>query len=300
MQKLSYYLRDPKRIIAGLVFRLHFLFSDKVYLSILFWAKMGYRLDLKNPRTFSEKLQWLKLYDRNPLHTQLVDKILVKEHVRNVVGDAVVIPTLSIWNTVDEIDISLLPDQFVLKTSNGGGSNGVIVCKDKSMFNINDAKKMLAESLHANIYSTHREWPYKNIQPRVFAEKYMVDESGYELKDYKFLCFNGHVKALFIASDRYKGEHETRFDYYDENFNYLELKQSHPNSVSPNTIPPKAFNEMKDIAEKLSKGFRHVRIDLYCIESKVYFGEMTFFHYSGLQPFYPSKWDRVWGDWLEL
>lgn len=300
MQTLGFYFHNPKRIVAGFIFHLNFLFPDRLYLRIMFWIEMGYKLNLNNPQTYSEKLQWIKLYDHNPLYTQLVDKILVKDFVEKKIGESVIIPTLKIWDSPSDIDLSLLPEQFVLKTNNGGGSNGVIVCKDKSSFNLNEARKKLEKSLNTSIYRTHREWPYKDVRPKVFAEKYMQDESGYELKDYKFFCFDGKVKALFVATDRYLGEHNVKFDYYDRDFNHLDLRQSHENAKSPMTVPPNNFNEMITIAETLSEGLKHVRVDLYNINGCVYFGEMTFFHYSGLVPFRPNNWDNIWGQWLKL
>lgn len=300
MQSLNYYLSNPRAIVAGLVFHTPFLFPDKLYLKIMFWAQMGYKLNLNKPTTFSEKLQWLKLYDRNPQYTELVDKLKVKDYVANILGCEYVIPTHKVWNNIDEIDISELPDQFVLKSNCGGGSNGVVVCKDKSSFDLSAAKAKLKQSIKEDIYLSHREWPYKNIVPKLFAEQFMVDESGYELKDYKFFCFNGEVKALFIATDRYKGEHNVKFDYYDADFNHLDIRQSHPNAETPMTTPPDNFEEMKEVARTLSKGLKHVRIDLYNINGRIYFGEYTFYHYSGLMPFHPHTWDEIWGEWLNL
>ncbi len=300
MQSLKFYFKNPRKIISGFVFHLNFLFPDKLYLKIMFWADMGYKLNLNHPKTYSEKLQWLKLYDRQNKYSDLVDKILVKDFVANIVGEEYIIPTLAIWDNVDDVDIECLPEQFVLKANNGGGNNGVIICTDKSTFNLEIAKDKLRKAFKSSIYKTHREWPYKNVKPRVFAEKYMVENVEAELKDYKFFCFNGEVKALFIASGRNKGCHGTRFDYYDSNFNFLNFIQSYPNSDAPAINPPESFELMKDIATKLSKDFRHLRVDLYNINGHIYFGELTFYHYSGLQPFYPSKWDGILGEWLTL
>ena len=300
MQSLTYYLKNPKAILAGFVFHTNFFYPDSLYLRLMFWSQMGYKLNLKNPRTYSEKLQWIKLYDRNPFYTRLVDKIDVKYYIKERIGEEFIIKTLAIWNDVEDIQIDNLPNKFVLKTNCGGGSNGVIVCKDKNDFDIKEAKIKLKKSLNANIYKTHREWPYKNVKPRIFAEEYMVDESGCELKDYKFFCFGGKVKALFVATERYRGDHYVKFDYYDENFQHLDIRQSHLNSDNPLVVPPKNFEKMKQISEKLSEGLKHVRVDLYNINGRIYFGEMTFFHYSGLMPFKPKKWDYIWGNWLDL
>jgi hypothetical protein len=214
--------------------------------------------------------------------------------VRNILGDEYIIPTLGVWNSFDEIDFDKLPNQFVLKTTHDSG--GVVVCPDKSKLDIAKAKKKLEKSLNNNFFYEHREYPYKNVKPRIIAEKFMVDESGTELKDYKFFCFNGKCKMLFIATDR---PVDTRFDFYDTQFKHLPFKQGHP-LASKEIKKPKGFEKMVEIAEKLGKGFPHVRVDLYDINGQIYFGELTFFHFSGNVPFEPDIWDRTIGDWLEL
>lgn len=268
--------------------------SDSLYLKLSFFVAMGYRLNLKNPVTYNEKLQWLKLNDRNPLYTTLVDKLSVKKWVESKIGPEFIIPTLKIYHDVDEINLEDLPSQFVLKTTHYGDSLGVVVCKDKSNFNLVSAKDRLAKSMTLDYYKAGREWPYKNVQRLIIAEEYKEDQFG-ELRDYKFFCFNGKVKAMFIATDRSTGN--VCFDYYDEFFNHLDFVQSHP--MSGKAIEkPENFEEMIRIASVLSKGLTHVRVDLYNVNGKIYFGEMTFYHYGGMVPFHPKEWDYKFGSWL--
>ena len=271
--------------------------SDKTYLKIAYRARMHKKLSLENPQTFSEKLQWMKLYDRNPLYTKLVDKYEVKSIVEQKIGSEYIIPTLGVWEKFEDIDFDVLPNQFVLKCTHDSG--GLIVVKDKSKLDIQMAKKKINHCLAHSFFWGMREWPYKNVKPRIIAETYMEDKKTAELRDYKFFCFNGEVKALFIASDRMTVGEETKFDFFDENFNHLPFQNGHPNAIM---IPekPVCFDEMKRIAAKLSVGFPHVRVDLYEVNGKVYFGEMTFFHWSGMTPFNPEEWDYKFGEWIKL
>ena len=251
-------------------------------------------MNLENPRTFNEKLQWLKLHDKHEEYTPFVDKYEVKKIVANILGDQHVIPTIGVWDNVEDIDFDKLPSSFVLKTTHDSG--GIVVCKDKSKLDISKAKSKLKKSLRHNFYWEHREYPYKDVKPRIIAEKYMVDESGSELKDYKFFCFDGQPKMLFVATDR---PYDTRFDFFDIEFNHLPFKQGHP-LASKKIVKPEGFEDMVKIAARLSQGFRHVRIDLYNINGKIYFGEYTFFHFSGNVPFDPEEWDYRIGEMLKL
>lgn len=271
--------------------------DDETYLKKVYKLQMGKDLNLENPQTFNEKLQWLKLYDRKPEYTQMVDKYEAKKYVANKIGEEYIIKTLGVWDKFDDIDFSVLPNQFVLKTTHDSG--GVIICKDKSTFDINKAKEKLEKSLKRKYYYVWREWPYKNVKPRIIAEEYMVDESGYELKDYKFFCFDGKVKALFVAKDRTKVDEETKFDFFDENFNHLPFTNGHPNSAPP-YIKPQNFEKMKELAGILSKEIPHLRVDFYNINGKIYFGELTFTHWSGMVAFEPEEWDYKLGSWINL
>ena len=273
------------------------LCSDETYLRIKWFARrMPYRLNLKNPQTFNEKLQWIKLYDHNPLYTVLVDKYRVKEYVQKRVGDNHVIPLLGVWNNVDEIEWGKLPQQFVLKVNHGCG--GHVICKDIAKLDIPSITERLRKALAKNYYYGGREWPYKNVQPKVFAEAYMEDEFG-ELRDYKFFCFDGEVKAMFIASDRQKEGEEVKFDFFDTDFNHLPFTQGHPNAkVQPSK--PKNFQEMIRLATILSKGIPEVRVDFYNVNGHIYFGEFTFFHFGGMVKFNPLEWDYKFGDWIKI
>ena len=214
----------------------------------------------------------------------------------NIIGEDHIIPTLEVWDCVDALDLSNLPDSFVLKTTHDGDSKGVIICKDKSKINIETVKSQLRKNMETNYYKFGREWPYKNVTPRIIAERYMEDESG-ELRDYKFFCFDGTVKASFIATERSTGH--VKFDYFDRDFNHLDLIQSHPMS-DKQIAKPQNYDEMLDIAEKLSKNIPHVRVDLYNCNGKIFFGEMTIYHYGGMIKFNPEEWDYTFGSWLNL
>lgn len=270
---------------------------DKYYIRLKYFIIFKHGLNLKKPVTYNEKLQWLKLYNRNPLYTTLVDKYKVKDYVKKVIGEEYVIPLLGKWQNVEDIDLKDLPNQFVLKCSHDCG--GIRICNDKKTFDLEEAKKFLKKQLKHNYYYDHREWPYKNVEPVIFAEEYLEDENEEDLKDYKFFCFNGKPELMFIASDRNNKLEETKFDFFDMEFNNLNIKNGHPNSkVLPNK--PINFDLMKKLASELSKGIPHVRVDFYEINGKVYFGEMTFYHFSGFVPFEPEDWDYKLGELLKL
>ncbi len=292
------FLKNPKSLFTVLGSH-QFLnwMSDKTYLKIQYRLAMGKPLDLKNPKTFNEKLQWLKLYYRKREFTQMVDKYEVRKYIGEQLGKEYLIPLVGgPWNSVDEIDFDKLPDQFVLKWTHDSGS--LVICRDKKSLNREDAKKKLKKRMNVNYFWLHREWPYKNVKPQIIAEKYMEDESGDGLKDYKFFAFNGVVKAVLIATDRH-AQTETCFDFFDEDFNHLPFTNGHPNAAVCPTKPD-GFEKMLAVAEKLAKGFPHLRIDLYSVNGKIYFGEITFFHWSGLVSFQPEEWDYKLGEWLEL
>lgn len=290
--------RRPYRFLGKIVEDHCQWLPDRIYLKIIFRYHMGYKLNLRNPRTFSEKIQWLKLYNRNPLYTTMVDKYLVKEYVSEKIGSQYIIPTIGRWDHPEDINWDSLPNQFVLKTNHGGGNSGVVICKDKSTFNKDLAIQKLNNSLKDDIYKHYREWPYKNVKKCIIAEEYMEDYETKELRDYKFFCMDGVCKALFIAKDR-QNRSEPYFDFFDANFRHLDIQQGHPNAPeSPSR--PKAFNLMKDLAQKISENLPEVRIDFYEVNGKAYFGEITFFHFSGLCPFYPPNIDIEWGEWINL
>ena len=293
-------LKKPQLIVRGFGYVFVNLFgrqmSDKTYLQCKWWVNNGKKLDLENPVTFNEKLQWLKLYNRNPMYTTMVDKYEAKKYVANIISDEHIIPTLGIYDSVEDIDFDSLPNQFVLKCTHDSG--GIVICQDKTQLNRKEAIKKLRKGLKSNFYWTNREWPYKNVTPRIIAEKYMTNGDG-ELRDYKFFCFDGVPRVMFIASDRFNKEEETKFDFFDMEFNHLPFRNGHPNATKPIERPAE-FDEMRMLASKLSKGIPQVRVDFYDVNGQIYFGEMTFFHLSGFVKFDPEEWDYKIGEMIEL
>ena len=296
-KRLSNYLFNPDyRFIHNASLGLYNSMEDEKYIKRLFKAKMGYPLDLNNPKTFNEKLQWLKLHDRNDIYTTMVDKYAAKQYVSSIIGEKYIIPTLGVWEKFEDIDFSVLPDQFVLKTTHDSG--GVVICKDKSRFDFKEAQEKINSSLKSNFYDQFREWPYKNVKPRIIAEEYMEDESTHELRDYKFFTFGGVPKALFIATERNSCA-ETKFDFFDADYNHLPITNGHPNAdVMPSK--PQKFEEMKMLAAKLSQNIPQLRVDFYEANGRVYFGELTFAHWGGFVPFEPKEWDKIFGEWILL
>lgn len=275
----------------------HWIKNDKFYVKAIFRLYTGRPLNLDNPRTYNEKLNWQKIYDHNPLYTTMVDKYAAKEYVAKIIGENYIIPTLGCWEKPEDIQWDSLPNQFVLKTTHDSG--GVIVVKDKSKIDKEKAIHKLNKCLTKDNYAVTREWPYKNVHRRVIAEQYMEDKKTGELRDYKFFSFDGKVKALFISQDRGKAGEEVKFDYFDADFNHLDIHQYHD---AGKNMPekPVCFEEMKILASKLSKGIPQVRVDFYEVNGKVYFGELTFFHHGGIVPFKPEKWDYIFGSWIKL
>ncbi|MEL7660876.1 ATP-grasp fold amidoligase family protein [Acetobacterium wieringae] len=289
-------IQTPGRFFMNLIYRFPAIskkIDDKEYLKFIYFFCFWKKLNLENPETFSEKLQWLKLYDRRDIYTKIVDKYLVKDYVENFIGLEYVIPTLGVWDRFEDIDFDALPNQFVLKCTHDSG--GLVICKDKKELNIEMAKRKINKCLMRNFYYLGREWPYKNVIPRIIAEPFISDKNG-ELKDYKFFCFSGTPRMLFIASDR---EIDTRFDFFDANFKHLPFTNGHANSEKSLEYPQQ-FEMMKRLAAILSKNFPQIRVDFYNVDGKIYFGELTLFHFSGFVPYEPNFWDIEIGKWVEL
>lgn len=271
--------------------------DDKEFLEMVFKRMFGRPIDWDAPTTYNEKLQWLKLHDRNPAYITMVDKHLVKGYVASKIGEEYVIPTLGVWDKFEDIDFDELPSRFVLKCTHDSG--GLVICEDKERLDVRKAKRKINACLKRNYYWLGREWPYKMVKPRIIAEKFMEDDRSKELRDYKFFCFDGEPKALFVASDRQNKREETKFDFFDMEFNHLPFTNGHPNaSVCPEK--PDKFDEMVRLARVLSEGIPHVRVDFYEVTGRIYFGELTFYHWSGFEPFVPSEWDKVFGDWIQI
>lgn len=271
-----------------------FVLDDAEYLCRQFEYYMGYRPDLENPRTFNEKLQWLKLYDRNPNYIKLVDKYTVKEYIKEKLGEEYVIPTLGIFNSLEEINIDKLPQQFVLKCTHDSGS--AVVCEDKDKFDWDKTKKVLECCLERNFYWVSREWIYKDIEKRIIVEEYLLEIS--KMIDYKFLCFNGKVGIIFTCSDRFE-QGGLKVTFFDTKWNRLPFERHYP--TSENEIEkPENLSQMIELSEKLSEGIPFVRVDFYNIKGKIYFGEMTFFPGAGMEEFSPVEWDYELGKMIEL
>lgn len=296
--KIGTLFRNPWIFGRKMVMWSNWFLPEKTYLRLYYFFNMKKPLHLKRPRTFNEKLQWLKLYDRNPLYTKLVDKYEVKQYVAERIGEEHVAKVLAKWNTPEEISFDTLPKKFVLKITQGGGNNGVFIIKDKKSADVDKIRKDLKEAMKYDLYKLSKEWPYKNVKRRIIAEEYLEDTETGELRDYKFLCFNGVVRVLYVATERQTRE-EPYFNFFDENYNSLEFTNGHPRAHIP-PAKPAMFEQMKLIAETLSKGLPHVRVDLYQADYKIYFGEFTFYHMGGVFPFEPAKWDYILGSWLQL
>ena len=298
--KLQRLIKNPWQVALFLAHRGYLDgFSDELYLKTLFRAKYGYKLDLDNPKTFSEKLQWIKLHDHNPEYPKMVDKYEVKEYVSSIIGSEYVIPAYGVWDRFEDIDFGKLPDQFVLKCTHDSG--GLVICRDKSKLDMEAAKKKITNSLKSDYYLQGREWPYKGMKHRVIAEQLLVDESGKELRDYKVMCFGGVPKLIEFHTGRYT-DHQSQ-DFYDTDWHKTSISQGGlqqyqtTDYVAPR---PSTLDEMLRLSEILSKGIAHVRIDWYSVYGKLYFGEITFFDGSGLDPFDNPNDDLMLGSWIDL
>lgn len=293
-KKIRRYLKEPKWALGCDLIKTHpNWLSDKLYVQTIWRMVMGYKLDLDHPQTFNEKLQWLKLYDHNPLYTTLVDKYRVKDWVAALIGKEHIIPTLAVYDSVDEIDLNKLPDQFVLKCNHDSGS--VYVCKDKLFFDISSIKHKLDQHIQHNFYWDAREWAYKNVERKIFAETYMQDDHFEDLVTYKFLCFDGKPEVMYatVKTD------DIWENYYDMSFNMLPIRHGRRTSTTL-LDKPTCFDKMITIARKLSQGMTHVRIDLYEVKGVVYFSEFTFYDWGGLIKFDNSQWDHKLGEMIKL
>ncbi len=270
------------------------IWSDKLYLKMRYRLFMGKSLNLDNPQTFNEKQNWMKLYYHLPIFSRLVDKYEVKSIVSDIIGKKYIIPTLGVWDNVDDIDFDSLPQQFVLKCTHDSG--GLVVCKDKSKLDIPSAIKKISLALRRNYYKVSREWGYKYVQPRIIAEAYMEDSTTKSLDDYKFFCFDGEVKIMFMATER---STDVKFDFFNREGNHLDIINGHPMAQKVPTLP-NTFGKMIELAEKLSKGYPFMRVDLYDVDGSIYFGEYTLYHFGATMPIEPESWDYMLGGWIKL
>lgn len=273
---------------------------DALYLKLLYRFKMGHCLDLHNPQTFTEKIQWLKLYNRKPEYTQMVDKCAVKQYVAKRISLEYIIPTIGIWNKPEEIEWDSLPTEFVLKTTHGGGGGGVVICKNRDTFDITTAISKLSKSLSSDIYEGLREWPYKNVRKQIIAERYIKskDTPSSELFDYKFFCFNGEVKFFKIDFGRFMNHHANYYSPEGHLLNFGEM--AYPPDVTYNIKLPNNLNEMIALASSLANGEPFLRVDLYNVDGRIYFGELTFYPASGLGKWTSNDADLMIGKYLKI
>jgi hypothetical protein len=301
MRSITYFIKKSRTIGKSLLYRFGGRFSDSLYLKLLYYFQTGKKLHLKHPKTFNEKLQWLKLYDHKPEYTTMVDKYAVKEYVSNIIGEEHIIPSLGVWNRPEDITWDELPRQFVLKTTHGGGGKGVIICKDKLTFDKEKAIDNLKMAMRRNLYHRFREWPYKNVPKRIIAEKFMEehDNPTDDLIDYKFYCFSGEPTYCQVIKDRRKKE---TIDFFDMEWKHQDFIGLNSNAVYAEVLPkkPTRFDDMKSIAKSLSKAIPFSRIDLYEINGIVYFSEITFYPRSGFGRFSPQRYDQILGDKIIL
>lgn len=274
------------------------LIPDKVFLSLKYRKTFGYFPDWKHPKTFCEKITWLKLYDRNPQYTQMVDKYAVKEYVAGIIGQQYVIPTLGVWDKAEEIDFDSLPNQFVLKATHDSGR--VVICSDKAKLDRKEAVRVMKESLARDFYAVTREWPYKHVKRRIIAEEFiapMKDNAPADLPDYKFFCFNGKVNCFKIDFGRNTEHHA---NYYNPQGELLPFGEAcYPPIYDHREEIPSNLTEMISIAEKLSREHRFLRVDLYNVHGRIYFGELTFYPGSGVSAFTDNHWDLTMGEWIK-
>ena len=269
---------------------------DEKYIALKFESRLGVKPNLTEPRTFNEKLQWLKLHDRKPLYTTLVDKYAVKRYVASIIGEEYIIPTYGVWNRFDEIDFDKLPEQFVLKCTHDSG--GLVIVKDKNNFDKEAAKKKINKCLKRNYYYKGREWPYKNVKPRIIAEAFMQDSVTGELRDYKFFCFGGIVKCYKVDFDRFVGH---KANYYTPDGRLMKLGEVVcPPDFEKKIALPARLEQMEELAQKLSVDQPFLRTDFYDVDGKIYFGELTFFPDSGFGKFVFEGNDELLGSWMKL
>lgn len=291
MNKILFFLKNPCYFITIPASRgwLDWV-PDGIYIKILYRLMTGEKCNLKNPETYNEKLQWLKLHDRKPEYANMVDKYEVRKIIEETIGEEYLIPCYGVFNSYDEIDFEKLPEQFVLKCTHDSGS--VIICKNKAEFNIEEAKRKIEKALKRDYYSAYREWPYKFVKPRIIIEKYMVDESGDDLKDFKVMCFNGRAEVIEVHENRFTEGKEHTQTFYDRNWSKLPIVQEGLMYVKEERSMPVLLPVIMDLSEKLAKDMYHARIDWYLIKEKIYFGEITFFDGSGFESF-PNREDNI-------
>lgn len=296
IQRIKNFVRNPKLLLAHRLMRpdIREKYGDEEYIKKLYYLYTGHKLDLDNPQSFNEKLNWEKLYYRHPLMPKLVDKYDAKAYVAEKIGKEFVVPNYGVWSSPEDIDFDKLPNQFVLKCTHNSGT-GMLICRDKTKINIEEVKAGLYRGLKERFYMNAREWAYKNANPRIIADKFLDDHSGKEIQDYKFLCFDGVARYVYLSI---KGKNVYE-NWYDMDFTPVDINHSFPRRV-PEFEKPADFEKMKELAAKLSTGFPHVRIDFFDVDGHVYFAEFAFYDWAGIRPFKDYKMDLELGKYLVL
>lgn len=294
------YLLDPNYHfwVQARKFHKYDAMPDDEYIKRCYKARFGKNLAFESPQSYNEKLQWLKLYDRRPEYTVMVDKHLAKDYVAKIIGKEYIIPTLGVWDTPEEIDFGLLPDRFVLKCNHNSGL-GMCICVDKSKLDILTVRKNLQNGLNENFFLKGREWPYKNVSRKILAEKYLENSEENGLTDYKIHCFNGIPKFVLVCQDRFVKSDLTE-DFFTPEWEHMSVKRPQIPNAATLVAKPEKLDEMLLLAAKLSKDIPFLRVDFYVVEGRIYFSELTFFPASGFSPYDPPEWDDVFGSWLEL
>ena len=299
VSKIRRALKSPEKILLNIIYNVPLLkkMSDEKYISLLFRVTYGRKINLKNPETFNEKLNWLKLNDRKDIYTKMVDKNLAKEYVANIIGQEYIIPTIGTYNSFNEIDFNKLPEKFVMKCNHDSGN--VIICTDKNKMDVKTIRKRMEKSFNKDFYLINREWPYKNIQRKIIVEKYMKDKNSDDLTDYKFYCFNGIPQYLYI-SEGLANHNSSRLDFFDMEFNKAPFGRRDYKHFDNNPKKPENFNKMIELSKELSKNIPFLRVDFYEINKKIYFSELTFSPCGGFMKFYPKEWDKKLGSMLNI
>lgn len=296
IKKFVKLIKNPNKFFVYLAYKGRFnKMQDEKYLKKLYKGITGKKLNISNPKTFNEKLQWLKIHDRKSIYTTMVDKYLVRNYIAEKIGEKYLIPLIDVWDSADDINFDKLPDQFVLKCNHNSGL-GMCICKDKSNLNIEKTRKELTRGLQQDYYLTGREWPYKHVPRKIIAEKYMVDDSGVELKDYKVMCFGGTPKLIQIHRGRFDSHTQ---DFYDYKWNKQTFTQGLPLSEGI-MEKPSFLEEMLELSKILSEGIPQARIDWYYSNNQLYFGEITLFDGSGFEMFDPEEWDYKLGELINI
>ena len=291
------YLKNPTARRIKLLHILGDNLSDEDFTRKLYKIKTGKSLNLENPKTYTEKLQWLKLYDHRPEYTLMQDKYLIRDYVSKTIGDEYLIPLLGVWESANDIDFEVLPNQFVLKCNHDCAS--VVICRNKKTLNFEETRMKLDFCLKNNYYKSAREWAYKDIKPLIIAEKYMSNHNEKTLTDYKFFCCSGKAKMVLLASGEAHTD-ERRLDYFDMSFNHLPITRGSMNGTGVKWRKPDDFDLLIQMAEKIAGNFPFIRVDFYIVEGHPYFGEIAFYPSAGLSEFSPREWEERVGSWIEL